>query len=158
MDKVTGLNNRNGNQFNCAESTFLMINDRYPLPNFKSNIMKTASLTGAGVAYQGIACGAVVGMSTALGLIYGTTGDESPETFNEKRGKAQGLLIPLLKEFKEKYGSLNCKDLTGLDFTVEEDMQKWIKVYTEGMENGTLACEGYVDWAAQKVLETIVYG
>jgi len=66
MDKVTGLNNRNGNQFNCAESTLLMINDKHPLPDFGPKIMKTASLTGAGVCYQGSACGAVVGMATIM--------------------------------------------------------------------------------------------
>ena len=155
LDKVTGLNNRNGNQFNCAESTLLMVNDRHPLPGFGPNIMKIASLTGGSVCDQGSACGAVVGMATALGLVYGTDGCEPPEEYNEKREKAQGLLKPLLKEFKEKYGSVNCKDLTGLDFTVEEDFKKWIEVYTEGMANGTLACEGYVDWAAKMVLETL---
>jgi C_GCAxxG_C_C family probable redox protein len=155
LDKVTGLNNRNGKQYNCAESTLLMINDKYPLPDFSPNIMKTASLTGGGVCYQGSACGAVVGMATALGLVYGTTGDESPEEFNEKREKAQGVLKPLLKGFTEKYGSVNCKGLTGLDFTVEEEMQKFVERSTEQMPKGTLACEGYVDWAAQKVLETL---
>jgi hypothetical protein len=82
----------------------------------------------------------------------------SPEEYYEKRKKVEGLFKPTLKEFKEKYGSLNCKDLTGLDFTVEEDWQKWIEVYSEGMANDTLECEGYVDWAAQKVLEIIAEG
>jgi len=61
MDKITGLNNRSGNQFNCAESTLLMINDKHPLPNFRSNIMKTRA--------QGESSSLYLGMLTFAGLI-----------------------------------------------------------------------------------------
>jgi C_GCAxxG_C_C family probable redox protein len=159
FDKTNGLINRNGNQFNCCESTLLIVNDKHPLPDFGPDIMRVASLTGGGVCYQGSACGAVVGMATALGLVYGTTGDESPEEYSEKREKAQGLLKPLLKEFRDKFGSVNCKDLMGLDFTVEEDMVRYREMRQEqNRTSGLDRCDGYIDWTAKRVLETLGEG
>ncbi len=99
MDKTTGLIVIDGKSFNCCESTLLNIHREYPLPGFESNVMRVASLTGAGVGWSGGACGAVVGIATALGLVYGTDGEESLEEFQEKRGRNKALNRSLLREF-----------------------------------------------------------
>ena len=57
-------------------------------------------------------------------------------------------------EFKEKFGSVNCKDLTGLDFSVDEDWAKWSEVYAE-REKAAVNCHTYIDWAAERVLSTL---
>ena len=147
-DKLTGINDRDGNHFNCCESTLLIVNDSYPLPGFESNIMKASSLTGAGVNYSGSACGAVVGTATALGLVYGTDGTESPEEFQEKRQKSRALMRPIVKAFKEKFGSINCKGLTGLDFLVDEDRKKWSSVSERPRDD----C---INWAAKQVIDIL---
>jgi C_GCAxxG_C_C family probable redox protein len=153
-DKLTGLNDRDGKHYNCCESTLLIVNDHYPLPGFESNIMRASSLTGAGVAYSGSGCGAVVGMATALGLVYGSDGKESPEEFNEKRSHSRALIRPLMKEFRDTFGDVNCKGLTGLDFLVDEERARWSEVYDE-REKAPVNCHTYIDWAAQRVLDTI---
>lgn len=155
MDKTTGLNVRDGKRFHCCESTLLNIHREHPLPGFEPNIMKAASLTGASVGYSGSACGAVVGIATALGLVYGTDGEESLEEFQEKRENNMALIRPLLREFKETFGFVNCKDLTGLDFLVDEDLEKWPAVSAERNEKGPVKCDDYIDWAAKKVLEIL---
>jgi C_GCAxxG_C_C family probable redox protein len=101
----------------------MIVHKEHPLPGFEPNIMRAASLTGAGVGLSGSACGAVVGIATALALVYGTDGEESPEEFQEKRDRNYGLARSLMREFKETFGSVNCKDLTGLDFLVDEDLE-----------------------------------
>ena len=158
MDKTTGINDRDGRHYNCCESTLLIVNDTHPLPGFEPNIMRTASLTGASVGLSGSACGAMVGIATALGLVYGTDGTESPGEFDEKRERNYALTRSLLREFKETFGSVNCKDLTGLDFLVDEDLEKWPAVYAERNEKGPVKCDDYVDWAAKRVLETLGEG
>ena len=154
MDKKTGLIERDGKTFNCCESTLLIVNDTHPLPGFEPNIMRASSLTGASVGLSGSACGAVVGIATALGLVYGTDGGEPPEEFQEKRDHNYALARSLMREFKETFGSVNCKDLTGLDFMVDEDMEKWPAVFAERKE-GPVECDDYIDWAAKRVLETL---
>ncbi len=158
MDKTTGLNKRDGKGYNCCESTLLIVNDGHPLPGLESNVMKVASLTGAGVGWSGGACGAVVGIATALGLVYGTDGEESLEEFQEKRGRNKALNRSLLREFKETFGSINCKGLTGLDFLVDEEYEKWPAVFAERNEKGPVNCDDYINWATKRVLETLGEG
>jgi len=154
LDKLTGINNRGGKGYNCCESTLLIVNDKHPLPGFDSNIMRASSLTGAGVAYSGSGCGAVVGMATALGLIYGTDGRETPEELQEKRTYSRALIRPLMKEFRDTFGSVNCKGLTGLDFLVDEERARWSDVFDE-REKAPVNCHTYINWAANRVLETL---
>ena len=158
MDKTTGLIVRDGKSFNCCESTLLNIHREYPLPGFEANVMRVASLTGAGMGWSGGACGAVVGIATALGLVYGTDGEESLEEFQEIRGRNKELNRSLLREFRETFGSINCKGLTGLDFLVDEDYEKWPAVFAERKANGPVECDDYINWAAKRVLETLDEG
>jgi len=158
LDKTTGLNKRDGKGYNCCESTLLMVNDGHPLPGLESNVMKVASLTGAGVGWSGSACGAVVGMASALGLVYGTDGEESLEEYQEKRAHYKALIRPLLREFKETFGSINCKDLIGLDLLDDEDAKKWPAVFDERKANGPVECDDYINWAAQRALEALGEG
>ncbi len=158
MDKTTGLNTIDGKNFNCCESTLMIVNGEYPLPGFESNVMRVASFTGAGVGWSGSACGAVVGIATALGLVYGTDGEESLEDFQETRGRNKVLIRSLLREFKETFGFVNCKGLIALDLLDDGDAKKWPAVFVERNEKGPVKCDDYIDWAAKRVLETLGEG
>ncbi len=153
-DRFTGLNDRDGRHYNCAESTVLIINDKHPLPGFGAEAMKIMSLTGAGISVSGHACGAVVGIATALGLAYGTDGTEPQDEFPKKRMENMMMSRTIINEFKKKFGAVNCIDLTGLDFSVDEDLAKWPETYAERAK-GPVNCDDYVDWAAQRVLEQL---
>ncbi len=156
-DRFTGLNDRDGRHYNCAESTVLIVNDKHPLPGFGAEAMKIMSLTGAGISVSGHACGAVVGIATALGLAYGTDGTEPQDEFPNKRMENMMMSRAIINEFKEKFGAVNCIDLTGLDFSVDDDFAKWPETYIE-REKLPVNCHTYIDWAAQRVLETLGEG
>ncbi len=75
MDKTTGAIVRDGKEFNCCESTLMIVNREHSLPGFDSNILKAASPMGGGVGCWGSVCGAATGIVMALGLVYGTDGE-----------------------------------------------------------------------------------
>ena len=55
---------------------------------------------------------------------------------------------PIVKAFKEKFGSINGKDLTGLDFLVDEDREKWSSVSERPRDD----C---INWAAKQVIDIL---
>ena len=157
MDKTTGVNALDGKEFDCCESTLMIVNRKHPLPGFGPNIMKAASPLGGGVGRWGSACGATSGAIMALGLVYGTDGEEPLEEFQKKREHVNELSKAFMKEFEETFGSINCSDLFfGLFPWTEESEVR----YQEKMANGfpDRKCDDYIDWAAKRVLETISEG
>ncbi len=155
MDKTTGLIVRDGKNFNCCESTLMMIHKGHPLPGFESNIMKAASPLGGGVGRWGSACGAATGAVMALGLVYGTDGEESLEEFQDTREHLFEMCKVFMKEFEEAFGSVNCSDLFFNLFPWTEDSEAR---YNEMNAQGLVKCDDYINWAAKRVLETLGEG
>ena len=154
-DKLTGINQRDGRRYNCGVSTVMMVNDKHPLPGFDADVMRILSHTGAGLSLSGAACGAVVGMATALGLAKGTDGTEPQEEFPKINGENMMAARAIVNEFREKFGGINCKDLTGLDLSVDEELGKFGGYVADMKEkaNGVHPCDAYLDWAAQRVVK-----
>jgi C_GCAxxG_C_C family probable redox protein len=154
-EKLTGLLQIDGRGYNCCESTVMLINEKHPLPGFGKDTMKIMSTTGGGVGMSGSACGAVVGIATAIGLAYGIDGTEPQEEYAKKRLENFMLVRGIVNEFREKFGSINCNDITGLDFSVDEELGKRAKQVAdlrENLEPGAHPCDPYVTWAAERVL------
>jgi len=142
---------KKGLRFNCAESTLLRINDRAPLPGLDPAVMRIISGFGGGVAGWGSACGAVSGAVTALGLLYGTEGNEAPDEFQERRARLRELAQGFLASFERKFGSVNCMDLLGVDRRTEEGRRR----YDELKKQGAFHCDEYVEWASEKIIGTL---
>jgi len=142
---------RDGKRFNCAESALILVDEDYPLPGFEGNIMKAASSLGGGVGGWGSACGAATGAVIALALVQGTDGEETPEEFQERRGRLRELSQVLMREFEDAFGSLNCMDLLGVDRRTEEGKAR----YAEMKAQGLVKCDDYVDWAANRATEIL---
>jgi C_GCAxxG_C_C family probable redox protein len=102
-------------RFNCCESVLIRIDRESPLPGFDNDVMRIASAFGGGVAGWGSVCGAVSGVAMALGLIYGTDGDEHPDEFQGKRDRLRDKTQRFLRVFEEEFGSVNCMNLLGVD-------------------------------------------
>ncbi len=153
-EKNTGMLQRDGRVYNCAESTIIQINDKHPLPGFGKDTLRIVSVTGGGVSLSGSACGVVVGITTALGLAYGNDGTEPPEEFAKKRGENFMLGRGILNEFREKFGGINCVDLTGFDLSTDDGLVGWSKRSDDYKEknNGSHHCDKYVEWAVDRVL------
>lgn len=142
---------RDGKRFNCCESALMMIHEGHPLPGFESKIMKAASSLGGGVGGWGSACGAATGAVIALGLVYGTDGEEALNEFLDKRGHLREVSQVFLKEFEDAFGSVNCMDLLGVDRRTEEGKAR----YDEMKAKGLVMCDDYVDWAAKRGLKIL---
>jgi len=140
---------KNGLRFNCCESVLLKIQEEHPLSGFDDAILRVASNFGGGVAGWGDICGALSGGVMAIGLTYGTEGDETPTVFDENRVLERKITLELIKEFKAHWGYVGCCDLLGCPgFTPEERAKRG----EELRANGESPCDEYVDWAAEKTL------
>jgi C_GCAxxG_C_C family probable redox protein len=111
--------------------------------------MRVASAYGGGVMGWGSVCGAAAGACMALGLIYGTTGDESPGEYQEKRALMREIGQKVLRSFEDEFGSVNCMDLLGVDRRTDEGKRRYEELKAEGV----FRCGEYVEWSADKILE-----
>ncbi len=104
--------------YNCAQSIVSTFSEELGLME-KQALMITTGL-GAGINYQGKTCGAVLGAYIILGLRYGVENADD----QEGKLKLRKLLDQFSKDFSEKYNSLNCKDILGLDVSKEEELEE----------------------------------
>jgi C_GCAxxG_C_C family probable redox protein len=139
-------------RFNCCESVAMMVNEKHPLPGFDAAAMRIASNLGGGIAGWGEICGAVTGAAMALGLAYGTDGDETKPTFEEMRARERKITQELIRSFEARWGHLGCCDLLGCTDCTPDARAKHAE---ELKARGESHCDEYVDWAAEKTLEII---
>jgi len=99
---------------NCAQRVVVKYCEQYGLK--KEMAIKIAAAFGGGISAMGETCGAVTGALMVIGLKYGGTKDD--KKLAEKREKAVNEFIPA---FLSMHGSLKCKDLLGLDFSIPEE-------------------------------------
>ena len=156
MNKTTRFIERHQKEFNCCESVIILINEGRPLPGFESNIMKVASPLGGGIGMWGSTCGAAIGAIMALGLIYGTDGNESPKEFQDKKEYLKEVSKMFMRDFEEVFDSVNCNDLLGLDRRTEDfralyNEKKKAQMRTRGLDK----CDDCITWAAKRVLGII---
>ncbi|MBW1773763.1 MAG: C_GCAxxG_C_C family protein [Deltaproteobacteria bacterium] len=98
---------------NCAESVFRAV---YELVDTELPPEVSALLTplGGGIATRGENCAAMLAGVIALGLVYGRL-KPSEDELEEHRGTlwdTYSLFNQLPHRFKEKFGTINCWDLT----------------------------------------------
>ena len=92
---------------------------------------------------QGYICGALSGGIIAIGLKHGRNGGSNISS----KEKSYALGRELFKRFIEEFGSINCFELTGCDFTTSEGKEKISLIYSE-------KCVKYVDKVINIVLES----
>lgn len=104
--------------YNCAESTLLAIaKDAFEIDS--DLIPKIATGFGGGISRLGYVCGAVSGAVMGFGLEYGRNNPE------ELRAKTYNPVATFHKRFKEKFGSILCKELSGCDLSTIEGIRKF---------------------------------
>ena len=92
------------NGCNCAQSVLLAFSDLTGLDD--ATAMRLASGFGGGMARMREVCGALSGMFMAAGLLYGSDGLNPAE-----KGAQYLRLQALAAEFREKHGSILCREL-----------------------------------------------
>lgn len=111
MDRIEKAKNFFQSHYNCAQSILLAFAADFNLPETKAS--QIAQAFGGGLARQGEICGTVIGALMVIGLKYGKTRPED----DEAREKTYSLARKFISLFKEKHGTLLCRELIGVDLS-----------------------------------------
>lgn len=95
----------------CAETAFITLKTVYGLDDAADS--SAAMALNGGVAYSGGACGAITGAALAVGLLAG----RRLADHREAKRVARELVAEVMTAFEAEQGSVNCRDLIGLDLT-----------------------------------------
>lgn len=130
-----------GGGFNCAHSVLLAFAPEFGM---KQDMARVAAVFGGGVARSGETCGAVTGALMVLGLKHGMI-DAADQ---ESKGKSYALAKELMARYKERRGTVMCKDLLGYDISTPEGMQA-----IKEQKLGAKLCTGIIQDAVELLEE-----
>jgi C_GCAxxG_C_C family probable redox protein len=82
-------------------------------------IPRIATPFAGGMARTGGVCGAVVGALMCIGIKHGR------DEVGQSEDKAHELSGEFLRLFREEMGSLNCRELTGIDLSTPEGLAQF---------------------------------
>ena len=123
--------------------------------------LKAATAFGGGIGRMGSACGALIGGSMALSLLYGRSYDDMLKGYQRGKDKSEGKLAILTKKlgdkFEQEYNSLLCNDIEKKIFGRSFD--KWNPAERrdkEEMGGHKDKCPSVVGKAARWVAELIL--
>ena len=113
-DPIQMAQDRFSQGFSCSQSVFSAYASQFGLDN--EIALKLASPFGGGVAHQGNLCGAVTGALLTLGMARGhISKDKKEDTYR--------LAEEFLRRFRERNGTILCRDLIGYDISTPEGLQ-----------------------------------
>jgi C_GCAxxG_C_C family probable redox protein len=103
--------------FNCSQSIAATYGEQFGLSREQG--LKLGSGFGGGMGAMAETCGAVTGAFMVLGLKYGSN------CASDKEAKLNTYLLvrEFAKKFKDRNGSILCKDLIGCDISTAEGYQ-----------------------------------
>lgn len=108
-----------GRPYNCCESVLLALKNYLGVESHI--ILKIGTGIGAGVSLNGLLCGSISSVAIAIGLKYGRTrAEENPQPIWE-------MVDNYVAEFKERFGYVNCRQLTGLDLKAKEGLKEYFE-------------------------------
>jgi C_GCAxxG_C_C family probable redox protein len=85
----------------------------------RARALRVAGAFGGGMARMGETCGAVTGAFMAIGLKYGKTKAEDEGA----RDKTYELVGEFVARFKDRHGSIVCKELLGYDLSNPQERE-----------------------------------
>jgi C_GCAxxG_C_C family probable redox protein len=107
--------------FLCSESVLLALAKCQAVSS--DLIPRIATGFGAGFGRTGEVCGALSGAILGLGIRFG----RSVVTKKPESRKPYWFTMELLNRFKDRFGSVRCSDLLGLDLSRDADVQRYHK-------------------------------
>jgi C_GCAxxG_C_C family probable redox protein len=139
MSKVQQAVNLFEQGYNCSQAVLAAYGPALGME--KETCLKVASGFGGGMGRSGGVCGAITGVFMVIGLKYGSASAE------DKDAKLQTyqLVANALESFRNRTGSVNCRDLLGFDLGTPEGQ-------TRAKQPGSFdICAGIVRSAAEIV-------
>jgi len=106
-----------GRPYNCCESVLLALSEYLGM---KSELIpRIGTAIGAGVGLNGLLCGSISSVALAIGMKYGrSSAEESPQPVWE-------MIDDYVTAFKDKFGAVNCRQLTKLNLKTEEGLKAY---------------------------------
>lgn len=104
--------------YNCAMAVMSALLE--PAGVDPLDYLALAAPFGAGIAREGLTCGALTGAVLALGMLKGPKGYSNREAKEE----AYRLCAPVVKAFEKRMGSALCADITGVDIATPEGRER----------------------------------
>ncbi|MFQ6075494.1 MAG: C-GCAxxG-C-C family protein, partial [Candidatus Bathyarchaeia archaeon] len=106
-------------------------------------IPKIGTAIGAGVSLNGLLCGSVSSVMMAIGVKYGRSSpEENPQPIWDMADK-------YVSEFKERFGAVNCRQLTGLNLKTQEGLKEYFARVHD------YACVERLKFAVEKAIEIL---
>jgi C_GCAxxG_C_C family probable redox protein len=106
-----------GRPYNCCESVLLALKSYLDIDS--DLIPKIGTGIGAGVSLNGLLCGSISSVAIAIGIKYGrSSSEENPQS-------VWNMVDKYVAEFKNKFGYVNCRQLTGLDIKTKEGLKEY---------------------------------
>ena len=130
-----------GRPYNCCESVLLALAEYFDIES--ELIPKIGTAIGAGVGLNGLLCGSISSVAIIAGIKCGRT---SPE---ENPQPAWNMIDEYLAAFREKFGAVNCRELTGVNVKMPEGWQKYIT------EIHDYKCPDRLKFAVEKGIELL---
>jgi C_GCAxxG_C_C family probable redox protein len=109
------------NQFGCAETTFIVLKGAFGLDDPMDS--SAAMALNGGVAYSGGICGAVSGAALAVGML----AEQRIADHREAKRVARELVARLMDDFRAQHGSVDCRDLIGIDLRAPGGHERFIE-------------------------------
>lgn len=103
--------------FNCSQAVCAAYAPALGLP--RDLALKIGAGFGGGMGRHGEVCGAVTGAIMVVGLKTGS----SDATDTAAKGDAYALTDEVIVQFKERHGSILCRELLGCDILQPEGLQ-----------------------------------
>ena len=82
-------------------------------------VPKLGTGIGAGVSLNGLLCGSVSSIAMAIGMRFGRN---SPE---ENPQPVWNMVDEYVADFRDKFGAVNCRELTGLNMKNKGDLKEY---------------------------------
>jgi C_GCAxxG_C_C family probable redox protein len=130
-----------GRPDNCCESILLAL--AKPVGVDSELIPKLGTAIGAGVSLNGLLCGSISSVMILIGAKYGRTNPEqSPKPVWDMADK-------YLAAFRERFGAVNCRELTRLDVKTPEGLKEYFASVHD------YECAQRLRFAVEKALELL---
>ncbi|MDH5754234.1 MAG: C-GCAxxG-C-C family protein [Candidatus Bathyarchaeota archaeon] len=130
-----------GRPYNCCESVLLTLTEYLGI---KSELIpKIATGIGAVFSLNGFTCGSISSAVMAIGIKCGR------ETSTENSQIIWSKVDKFIEAFKQTWGAVTCRQLTGLNVKTPEDMKEYLKSVHD------YACTARVKFAVKKAIELL---
>ncbi|PWB72183.1 hypothetical protein C3F09_06995 [candidate division GN15 bacterium] len=130
--------------FNCSQAVFSTYAAHMGLD--RETALKISGAFGGGMARMGDTCGAVTGALMVIGFKYGKSKAED----DAAKEKSYEVAREFVSQFKERHGSIVCRELAGCDLNTSEGRQEF-----EEKQVGKTVCPHLVGEAVE-ILERIL--